>query len=169
MFYMEYPGQVALNENPYPYATGFVPLGLDYVNDTYLPSSARATLIVQEDPITLIYSPNPLPTDYWTRPISSMNREWASIGGPWLGLGPTNFGATGLYANTGNFNPYTQAPNSAHVMWTLPEAFGGQIGGEFGSSETGLYATGTAYETKFGAVILNGILYYTEYPGAATI
>ena len=29
-FYMEYPGQVALNENPYPYATGFVPLGLDY-------------------------------------------------------------------------------------------------------------------------------------------
>ena len=165
-FYMEYPGQVALNENPYPYATGFVPLGLDYVNDTYLPSSASATLIVQEDPITLIYTPNPLPTDYWTRPISSMNREWASIGGPWLGLGPTNFGATGLYANTGNFNPYTQAPNSAHVMWTLPEAFGGQIGGEFGSSETGLYATGTAYETKFGAVILNGILYYTEYPGA---
>ena len=95
-----------------------------------------------------------------------MNREWASIGGPWLGLGATNFGATGLYANTGNFDPYTTAPNSAHVMWTLPEAFGGQIGGEFGSSETGLYATGTAYETKFGAVILNGILYYTEYPGA---
>jgi hypothetical protein len=165
-FYMEYPGQVALNENPYPYATGFVPLGLDYLNDTFLPSSASATLLVQQDPVNLIYTPNPLPTDYWTRPISSMNREWALIGGPWLGLGATNFGATGLYANTGNFDPYTTAPNSAHVMWTLPEAFGGQIGGEFGSSETGLYATGTAYETKFGAVILNGVLYYSEYPGA---
>ncbi len=165
-FYMEYPGQVALNENPYPYGAGFVPLGLDYLNDTYLASSASATLTVQQDPVSLTYTPNPLPTNYWTRPISSMNREWASIGGNWLGLGATNFGATGLYANTGNYDPYTTAPNSAHVMWTLPEAFGGQIGGEFGSSETGLYATGTAYETKFGAVILNGILYYSEYPGA---
>ncbi len=165
-FYIEYPGQVALNENPYPFGAGFVPLGLDYLNDTYLASSASATLTVQQDPISLTYTPNPLPTNYWTRPISSMNREWASISGNWLGLGATNFGATGLYANNGNYDPYTTAPNSAHVMWTLPEAFGGQIGGEFGSSETGLYATGTAYETKFGAVILNGILYYTEYPGA---
>ncbi|MGE5532789.1 MAG: PQQ-binding-like beta-propeller repeat protein, partial [Bacillota bacterium] len=165
-FYFEYPGQVALNENPYPYTTGVVPLGLDYLNDTYLPSSASATLTVQQDPISLMYPTNPLPSDYWTRPISSMNREWASIAGNWLGLGATNFGATGLYANNGNFDPYTTAPNSAHVTWTLPIAFGGQIGGEFGSSETGLYATGTAYETKFGAVILNGILYYSEYPGA---
>ncbi len=165
-FYVEYLGQVALNENPYPFGAGFVPLGLDYLNDTYLASSASATLTVQQDPISLTYTPNPLPTNYWTRPISSMNREWASISGNWLGLGATNFGATGLYANNGNYDPYTTAPNSAHVMWTLPEAFGGQVGGEFGSSETGLYATGTAYETKFGAVILNGILYYTEYPGA---
>jgi outer membrane protein assembly factor BamB len=165
-FYVEYPGQVALNENPYPYNTGFVPLGLDYINDTFLPSSATATLTVQSEPIVLQYGGAPLPTEYWARPINSMNREWSVISGNWLGLAATQFGATGLYSNTGNFDPYTTAPNSAHVMWTKPLAFGGQIGGEFGSSETGLYATGTAYEAKFGAVIINGILYYTEYPGA---
>ena len=41
------------------------------------------------------------------------------------------------------------------------------MGGEFGDSETGLYASGTAYEPKFAPVILYGILYYTAYPGAA--
>jgi outer membrane protein assembly factor BamB len=165
-FLMEYPGQVAANNNPYPFAVGFVPIGLDYVNDTYLPSSASTTLTVQQDPVVANYPANPLPSDYWTRPISSLNREWSVIGGNWLGLGVTNFGATGMYSNNGNYDPYTTAPNSAHVMWTRPLAFGGQIGGEFGTGETGLYATGTAYETRFGAVILNGVLYYTEYPGA---
>jgi outer membrane protein assembly factor BamB len=95
-----------------------------------------------------------------------MNREWASIGGDWLGLGQTSFGDTGLYDQNGNFNPYTTAPNSAHVLWTKPEAFGGQIGGQFGGSDTAIYATGTAYETKFAPVILYGVLYYTAYPGA---
>jgi hypothetical protein len=165
-FLFKYPGQVAQNANPYPYTPGFVPLGLDYVNDTFLPSSANTTLTVQQQPVITAYGQAPLPTAYWTRPINSMNREWSVIGGNWLGLGVTTFGATGLLANTGNYDPYTTAPNSAHIMWTKPLAFGGQIGGEFGSSETGLYATGTAYETKFGAVILNGVLYYTEYPGA---
>ena len=165
-FVFTYPGQVALNENPYPYTPGFVPLGFDYLNDTFLPSSASTTLTVQQGPVNAVYGANPLPTQYWARPINSMNREWSVIGGNWLGLGVTTFGATGWYSNTGNYAPYTTAPNSAHVMWTLPLSFGGQIGGEFGSGETGLYATGTAYEAKFGAVILNGILYYTEYPGA---
>ncbi|HUK84936.1 MAG TPA: hypothetical protein VLU95_03645, partial [Candidatus Acidoferrum sp.] len=39
-FLFKFPGQVAQNANPYPYTPGFVPLGLDYVNDTFLPSSA---------------------------------------------------------------------------------------------------------------------------------
>ncbi len=165
-FLFKFPGQVAQNANPYPYTPGFVPLGLDYVNDTFLPSSANTTLTVQQQPVITAYGAAPLPTTYWTRPINSMNREWSVIGGNWLGLGVTTFGATGLMSNTGNWAQYTTAPSSGHIMWTKPIAFGGQIGGEFGSSETGLYSTGTAYETKFGAVILNGILYYTEYPGA---
>jgi len=159
-----FPGQVAYEENPYPYG----PVrGADFYNDTYLESTSDTYyLVVQEDQIATAYPDTPLPTEYWSRPINSMNREWYSIGGNWLGLASTSFGLTGMYSNTGNFNPYTTAPNSAHVVWTEPLAFGGQIGGEFGPNEQELYATGTAYETKFGAVILYGILYYTEYPGA---
>jgi hypothetical protein len=168
-FKFSFPGQVAQEENPYPYNQAMV-RGLDYINDTYEASSASTTLTVQEQQIVTAYPPIPLPTQYWTRPINSMNRNWYSIGGNWLGLGASIFGSTGTYsggARGTNFNPYTTAPNSAHVLWTQPIAFGGQIGGEFGDSETGLYATGTAYENKFGAVILYGILYYTDYPGAA--
>jgi len=165
-FVFNFPGQTVVVENPYPYPVGMIPIGYDFVNDTYTASSATTYLTVQQEQLTTAYPATPLPTDYWQRPINSMNREWYSIGGNWLGLGATSFGATGLYSNKGNFNPYTTAPESAHVLWTKPVAFGGQIGGEFGDSETSLYATGTAYEAKFGAVMINGILYYTEYPGA---
>ena len=85
-FYFEFPGQIAQNENPYPYF-GFISLGLDYVNDTYAASSAATTLTVQQDAIGSNYGQSPLPTQYWARPINSMNREWSVIGGKWLGLG----------------------------------------------------------------------------------
>jgi hypothetical protein len=167
-FGFSFPGQICQYENPYPYQLGFVTLLThNFINDTFTGSSAKTTLTVQEEPIQSTVSGNPLPAEYWTRPVSSLNREWYSISGNWLGLGAVQFGNGGMYDNNGNFAPYTEAPNSAHVLWTKPEAFGGQIGGEFGSDEVDLYATGTAYETKFGSVILNGVLYYTQYPGAA--
>ena len=167
-FVFNFPGQTIAVENPYPYQLGFIPLGEDFINDTYTASTSKeVTLTVQQQQITTAYPATPLPTGYWQRPINSMNRDWYSLGGNWLGLAATSFGATGTYdGNLANFNPYTTAPNSAHVVWTKPEAFGGQIGGEFGGLDTSLYATGTAYEAKFGAVILYGILYYTAYPGA---
>jgi outer membrane protein assembly factor BamB len=167
-FVGHFPTQIAAIENPYPYAPGFVPTGEEFINDTYTASTSKEIdLVVQQGQITSAYPAAQLPTGYWQRPINSMNRDWASIGGNWLGLAATSFGATGTYDGNGqNFNPYTTAPSSAHIVWTKPEAFGGQIGGEFGSSETSLYATGTAYEAKFGAVILYGNLYYTAYPGA---
>jgi hypothetical protein len=172
-FKFEFPDQVAQEENPYPYFNANVNAGRAFNNDTFKASSASTTLTVQVAQIEPVYPANPLPTEYWTRPINSMNREWYVLGGDWLGLGGGQFGNTGLYDASnggrtgGNFNPYTTAPNSAHVLWTKPIAFGGQIGGEFGSEETGLYATGTAYENKFGGVIISGILYYTQFPGAA--
>ncbi len=160
----KFPTQTIVYENPYPYG----PMdGLDFINDTYTESSAKTTLTVQEQPIPSGISANPLPTEYWTRPINSMNREWSVIGGNWLGLAATTFGDSGRYNQEGNFNPYTEAPNSAHVLWTKSAAFGGQIGGEFGSEDRSLFATGTAYEAKFSPVILNGVLYYTQFPGAA--
>ena len=168
-FEFTFPGQTAKLENPYPYNLPYLTwITYDYLNDTFTASSATATLTVQEESVQTAFPANPLPTEYWTRPMNSMNREWYAIGGNWLGLGAVIFGNGGMYDSNGNFNPYTTAPNSAHVLWTKPEAFGGQIGGEFGPDETSLYATGTAYEAKFGSVIINGVLYYTQYHGAAT-
>ncbi len=167
-FVFSFPGQVLVEENPYPFPSTF-DRGDAFIGDTFTGSTSDVvTLTVQQDQIETAYPPNPFPTEYWERPIHSMNRNWYPLGGNWLGLRATTFGYSGMYdSSNGNFNPYTTAPNTGHVMWTEPLAFGGQIGGEFGDSETGLYATGTAYEAKFSAVILYGILYYTEYPGAA--
>jgi outer membrane protein assembly factor BamB len=165
-FVFTFPGQTVENENPAPIFTPAVITTGAFINDTYRASTASTSLVVQEQPIERIYGPAPLPTEYWERPISSMNREWAPIAGNWFGLRATNFGHSGMYSNRGNFMPYSTAPNTAHVVWTKPIAFGGQIGGEFGTEDTGLYATGTAYEAKFNAVLINGILYYTEIPGA---
>ncbi len=165
-FGFNFPGQVVQEENPDPAGPSG---GADYINDTFTGSSATTTLTVQSEPVETAYPPNPLPTEYWTRPVSSLNREWYSISGNWYGLGNVMFGSGGVYDNNnGNFNPYTKGPNSAHVIWTKPLAFGGQIGGEFGADDTAIYAIGTAYEPKFGPVIINGVLYYTEYPGSAT-
>jgi hypothetical protein len=73
-----------------------------------------------------------------------------------------------MYNETGNYNPYTTAPTTAHILWTKPVAFGGTIGGEFGGSETSNFYSTAQYEPKFAPIIINGILYYTMYPGAST-
>ncbi len=137
---------------------GIIPMP---INDYYEPDSFITTLTVQENPITAIPQ-TPLPTDYWTRPIDAQNQEWYTISGNWLGVGPTTFGNT-LYNMSGNYNPYSMAPNSAHIVWTKPISFGGLIGGEFGGSAASNYYTGKSYEPKFTPpVIINGVLYYNE-------
>jgi hypothetical protein len=58
----------------------------------YEPSSTpEQSLIVQQD-LVASWPPSPLPTDYWTRPVSPENREWWSILGdyPWSGPGGGN-------------------------------------------------------------------------------
>ncbi len=138
------------------------------IGDYYEPSESNIMeLVVQEEAIP---EPkvNPLPTQYWTRPIYGENNAWYSISGAWLGLAASTFAATGMYNATGNFNPYTTAPNSAHILWTKPEAFGGIIGGEFGSELTANYYSTSQYEPKFAPIIMQGILYYTMYPGSST-
>jgi hypothetical protein len=100
----------------------------------YLPDSTpEQTLIVQENQVAS-WSPSALPNDYWTRPVSPENREWASIMGdyPWLGPGGgANWPEkTSFYANNYAFTPYVQAPNSAHVVWRRQGAIGGLTGGQ---------------------------------------
>jgi len=78
-----------------------------------------------------------MPTEYWTRPIYAENTNWYSIAGNWLGLAASTFATTGMRTINGNYNPYTEAPNTAHLLWTKPIAFGGTIGGEYGGEQTG--------------------------------
>jgi outer membrane protein assembly factor BamB len=122
--------------------------GQSYSGDYYKPSSASRSLVVQEEPIP--YWPGvPLPTGYWSRPIYGENREWSTITGDWL---------MGCYNASGPFNPYTTAPNTAHIVWTKEHALGGIVGGDYGTVN---YYTGLTYEMRWcNTIIMDGKLYY---------
>jgi len=160
-FVFSFPGQTLAGNNLPPGATN------PMIGDYYEPSTAKTTLTVQQEPISIIPE-NPLPTSYWTRPIYSVNDLWSTIGGNWLGLASSTFANTGQYNATGSYNPYTTAPTTAHILWTKPAAPGGQIGGEFGGDASTHFYAPAQYEPKFAPIILNGILYYDMYPGASS-
>ncbi len=105
------------------------------------------TLTVQADPKPE-YPDYGIPDSFWTRPIDSQIRDWWSVSGSWL-TRPRNA-----------FAPYNDAPESAHILWTMPvgDTLGGLAGGD--TWQIG-YQNGDAYEGKFaGAVIIAGVLYY---------
>jgi len=114
----------------------------------YEPSSTGwQELVVQKD-IVASWPPSPLPTDYWTRPVSPENREWWWIAGhyPWRGPG---IGDPNWPANTNHywdshysFTPWVQAPNSAHIVWKRQASFGGLIGPIEGSQKVEAYSPG---------------------------
>ena len=144
----------------------------NYVNDTLLPAiSPVATLTVQQDAIPMLPT-TPLPEEYWQTPINAENvNQWYQIGGPYLSLytsyGPGKGGSN--YNTTTNFNPYSLAPLSSHVIWTKPAAPGGVIGGDAGGTTTyGNYYSTSQYERKYQPIIMNGIIYFTLFPGAST-
>lgn len=163
-FVFNFPGQNLTNANPMP---GSAPNA--FVGDWFTPAeSAPVTITVQQDAVKG-YPTNPLPTGYWQTPISSMNNNWYTLNGNWLGNG-LELRANSMYNASGNFNPYTTAPNSAHIVWTKPMAIGGVMGGDFGGSETySNYYSTSQYEPKLTPpIIINGVLYYNNYPGSST-
>ncbi len=161
-FVFNFQGQTITGANP-PISNAAT------VGDYYQPSiSNKFVLVVQQTPIQP-YPQTPLPQNYWSRPVFDMNTNWNSISGPWLGTGLTAR-MQSYYNAAGNYAPYTLAPNTAHIMWTKPYAPGGLIGGQYGNNEmnSNYYAT-AQYEPKFGPpIIMNGVLYYEEEPGAST-
>jgi hypothetical protein len=167
-FVFNFPGQTITGENPDPSYAGGLGMNPEYIGDYYEGSTSNAaTLVVQEEAIQY-YPSTPLPTGYWQRPIYSENLDWYQIGGNWFGFSMTSHGGS-MYNVSGNFNPYTTAPSSAHILWTKPLAPGGIIGGEFGGTEYGSsYYQTPQYEPKFQAIVINGILYYTRVPGSST-
>jgi outer membrane protein assembly factor BamB len=138
-------------------------LGTGSMGTTYNMNPALSppvTIVVQQEPI-LYYSGSPLPTQYWARPIYANNFNWAqTIGGNWYGLGRPAFDITGGYDGTGNnFQQYSTAPTTAHILWTKPTTTGGQPGGETIANQENAYSTASPLYHLFEPIILNGILY----------
>ena len=104
------------------------------------------TFIVQEEPIPS-WPDAQRPTEQWNYPVNVFNRDWYKLSGPWL----LNTGSFSQYDNArSNFNPYSEAPRSSHILWSLPpsEGVGGQVGGPYGA---GVYYDQNNIE--FGAVM----------------
>ncbi|MCW3996123.1 MAG: PQQ-binding-like beta-propeller repeat protein [Candidatus Bathyarchaeota archaeon] len=126
--------------------------GAHYTGST----SPPVTLVVQEEQIPG-WPASPLPTEYWARPIYGTNREWSQIGGNWLGV--TLLFGTGA-SSYGAFNPFTTAPESAHIVWNKPIQFGGIVGGNLSGIDASYY-TGLSYEGRWSPpVIISGTLFF---------
>jgi PQQ enzyme repeat. len=139
--------------------------GPTFAGYTELPSQSEVkTLTVTDTPATG-YAITPLPGDYWQTPVNSENvQTWAGLTGSWMGYAANTFAITGAYNATGSYNPYTQTPNTAHVIWTKPWCVGGVSGGELGNDEQNSnFWTTSQYDPKYAPVIMNGIMYSTWY------
>ena len=130
--------------------TSVVPIGTVMLAS----ESEKLELIVQEEQIEY-YPGQPLPKEYWTRPIDAQLREWSRIAGSWI-WGSGMFGGTDI---PNRYAPYNDdAPESAHILWTKPFTIGGLAGGTTGVQGI---ECGDAYEGKWsGSIILAGNLYY---------
>jgi outer membrane protein assembly factor BamB len=113
-------------------------------------TSEKVPVIVQEDPIPH-HPAIPLPTEYWTRPINAQFREWSTISGSYL------WDELSLMVPPHSiYQPYNQAPESAHILWRRQDVSGGLAGGDLGDHG---FDDGTAYEGKWHGIIIGGVLY----------
>jgi hypothetical protein len=121
-----------------------------YYGNFQAATSKKESLTVQQEPVGgYEEAPVPLPTQYWKYPINAQNRYWNVITGPWL---------QDSYNNTGAFNPYTYAPDSAHIAWTYQgnPLTGNQImGGSYGS--LGAISGTSGFSTP---IVMSGKLFF---------
>jgi hypothetical protein len=152
-----FPEQTVTATSARNYPVGTVMLASD---------SEKLTLVVTEEPRTW-YPDEPLPTEYWTRPINQQFRSWGpAVASDWWETPPNRYA------------PYNDAPETPHILWATPLAEGGAVGGGIGEEGAWYkdmvgYEMGDAYEGKFsGSVILNGVVYFNRqiaqtYPTSA--
>ena len=128
-----------------------------YANVTFLSASAKATLTVQQEPVSAT-GDSPLPTEYWTRPIYGEDFNWYTMGSQWLAgnfLGTFQQGGQSLWQQSGT------GPESSHIMWTAPLEQGGVVGGLNTGIIGATFYSGGSYEGRLqNAIIMNGKIYY---------
>jgi outer membrane protein assembly factor BamB len=135
----------------------------------YQPSHDGPYDFVVQEELALSWPPSPLPTDYWTRPVSFENREWWPILGAYPSTGIVGYPGVGgypadtnMYQSNYNFIPYVQAPNTPHIMWMQQKDDGGLIGGTLGQLSLTNAGSGIS-------IIYNGRTYGTiSKPGTGT-
>ncbi len=116
---------------------------------TFLASDSEIASLTVTTEAQPTYPDNPLPEEFWSRPVDAQLREWYGLAGNWLEI-PSNF-----------YAPYNDGPDTSHILWAKPLTTGGVAGGATG--EHGMEC-GDAYEGKFqSSVIMNGVLYYNKY------
>jgi hypothetical protein len=123
----------------------------------YVPLESKVLEVTVQDTPLAVTPELPYPTEYWTRPINSENREWYTISGNWL-MGKGDKDAL-AFEGSGNANFYSKGPNTAHIMWTKELLPGGLVGGaaDYGYA----YYGGLNYEANFRPpIIMNGVIYY---------
>lgn len=152
-FDFTFPGEVYTYQGVvFSFTGGFGPSV--FLNDTYLPSSASATLAVQETPPDTAPTV-PLPTAYWIRPIYGENPNWYTISSNWLGTSAPGYG--------GAFPGDAVGPLTGHVMWTKPIQSGGVVGGDNFVIAGDTFFEGSAYNNRFNnPIIIDGKIYYKE-------
>lgn len=134
-------------ENPYTYYD--YERGAMFLAGTIMKASTSETELIVQAESTATYPGHPLPAEYWSRPIDSQLREWASIAGNWMTRSDNSLADD------------NDAPETAHVLWAKQLTTGGLTGDYWGARIPAGSETGDAYEGKWqNSVILNGILYY---------
>ncbi|MEM2351324.1 MAG: PQQ-binding-like beta-propeller repeat protein, partial [Thermoproteota archaeon] len=131
----------------------------------FLPANRTIYLIVREEVLPEPIKSFPLPREYWTRPIEGQNTDWWTITSHWLG--GAYLGSFQIFSGYDGFSAYNLwqkdgiAPDSPHIMWTMPIEFGGVVGGSVGYIPGVTYYSGGSYEGRFyGSIIMHGRLYF---------
>jgi outer membrane protein assembly factor BamB len=131
--------------------------GIDVGTVMLASESAVLELEVQEEAVQY-YPDNPLPDEYWTRPIDAQLRSWYAVTGNWLDATET---APQVVSGNGD------APETAHILWAKPLTMGGLAGAVETSmpenSPEWSFSHGDAYEGKWTTrLIIDGILIYSH-------
>jgi len=122
------------------------------IGDIFLACTSAPTNFTVQSAAVPAYVPAPLPTSFWTYPISSQDREWSAIATQWLAMGTAQ-----QNGSTTSFNWGTM-PTTGHIMWTRPMWAGG-ISSELTGSN--MYTTWHYDGDSLSPpIILDGVLYY---------
>ncbi len=159
-----YPGETVPPGTPYQ-STVMTSAYTGRTVHTYVfaPTESPVTeLTVQEEQLPPGYLPTALPTEYWNRPVTIENREWAEVG-------MADWGMNAHDAASSYNQPYGGAPGSSHIYWVLTSGVGGIVGDAYGHSTFGGNPPGDTNVARYMTRAVAGMGYYTTTDGVHCI